>query len=133
MQENMINKAIVYETLKKIMASDFSQIPLKGSLTEGEDSLVSLLIHDIFGAEILKTRKNKYWHFYNRIDGERLDFTGSEPKRSVGNIRFEDIPATPDETSDYVDQVDYSRFFMQFIRAFEETVGLDKYRAGLPA
>ncbi len=129
----MINKAIVYEALRKIMVSDFSQTSLNGSLTVGQDSLISLLMHDIFGAEILKTRKNKYWHFYNRIDGERLDFTGSEPQRSIEKVRFEDIPATPDETSDYVDQVDYSRFFMQFVRAFEETVGLDKYPMGLTA
>src|ERR1035437_7277495 len=95
--------------------------------------LLSLLIHDIFGGEILKTHTKKYWHFYNRIDGERVDFTSSKNGKSTIANSFEDIPSTPDETHDYFDQVDYSTFLMRFVRAFEETVGLDKYRSGLPA
>jgi hypothetical protein len=93
----------------------------------GQDSLISLLIHDIFGGEILKTHKRKNWHFYNRIEGERVDFTGSEVKFDRDAI-FEDIPSTPDETYDYIDQTDYTTFFTKFVRTFEEKVGLDKYQ-----
>ena len=69
----------------------------------------------------------KDWHYYNRIDGERVDFTGSEIKKSPRDTRFEDIPSSLDETNDYIDQADYSTFFMGFVRAFEESVGLKKY------
>jgi hypothetical protein len=89
------------------------------------------MIHNIFGGEILKTHMKKSWHFYNRIDGERVDFTGSESLKSAGVTRFEDIPSTPDETNDYIDQTDYTTFFMKFVPAFEETVGLDKYSHSL--
>jgi hypothetical protein len=116
----MFNKNLVYEALNRSQTSD-----------PGQDSIISLLIHDVFGGEILKTHKKKNWHFYNRIDGERVDFTSK--KKSAGINVFEDIPATPDETYAYVDQVDYSTFFMRFVRAFEETVGLEKYRSGLRA
>lgn len=93
---------------------------------DDEDSLISLLIHDIFGGEILKTHKKRGWHFYNRINGERIDFTSSEfGKFSVDN-RFEDLPSTPDETYNYFEQEDYASFFMRFIWAFEEAVGLEK-------
>jgi hypothetical protein len=114
----MLNKNVIYEALK----SSLTAYP-------GQDSTISLLIHDVFGGEILKTHNKKKWYFYNRIDGERVDFTLK--KKSTGMKVFEDIPATPDETYDYIDQVDYSTFFMKFIRAFEETVGLEKYRTHL--
>jgi hypothetical protein len=116
----MFNKNVVYEALKRSQTAD-----------PGQDSVISLLIHDIFGGEILKTHKKKNWHFYNRIDGERVDFT--EKEKSAGVILFEDIPVSPDETYAYIDQVDYSTFYTRFIRAFEETVGLEKYRTGLSA
>jgi hypothetical protein len=89
------------------------------------------LIHDFFGGEILKTHKKRGWHFYNRINGERIDFTRSETSKSSGNVLFEDIPATPDETQKYFAQEDYSTFLMKFVGAFEERVGLKKSRLGL--
>jgi hypothetical protein len=113
----MFNKKVVYEALKQSQSPD-----------TGQDGLVSLMIHDAFGGEILKTHKKKKWFFYNRIDGERVVFA----KTAKSNV-FEDIPSNPDEINDYFDQADYSTFFLRFVRAFEETVGLDKYRTGLTA
>jgi hypothetical protein len=99
-----------------------------GDPSTGQDTIISLLMHDIFGAEILKTHSKKDWHFYNRIEGEVVDFTAHGGKKSAANTRFENIPSTPAETSDLVDQNDYSTFLMSFVRAFEETIGLDKYK-----
>jgi len=121
---------IVYEALKRSLAPDSSRKLTPENQTNGQDGLISLLIHDVFGGEILKTHKKKDWHFYNRIDGERVDFTKSEIKELIGVTKFEDILSTPDETYDYFDQEDYSTFFMKFVRAFEETIGLDKYNPG---
>jgi hypothetical protein len=129
----MLNKMIVYEALKRSELPESNTRLTPYQHTSGQDSLISLLIHDIFGGEILKTHLKKSWHFYNRIDGERFDFTGSESLKSAGVVRFEDIPSTPDETSDYIDQADYTTFFMKFVRAFEETVGLENYRHSLSA
>jgi hypothetical protein len=92
------------------------------------DTLISMLIHDIFGGEILKTPEKGYWHFYNRIAGERIDFTASKARESLEKNRFEDIPSSPDETRSYFAQEDYSDFLMRFIRVFEEAVGLGNYR-----
>jgi len=125
----MVNKVVVYEALKRSETPDSNSGLTSFLKSSGQDSLISLLIHDVFGGEILKTHKNKNWHFYNRIDGERVDFTkAGEPVEKNG---FEDIPSNPDEI--FFDQDDYSTFFMRFVRAFEETVGLDKYRPGLTA
>jgi hypothetical protein len=123
----MLNKKIVYQALELSQAQDDKR---SAGLAKGEDSLISLLIHDVFGGEILKTHLRKNWHFYNRIEGERIDFTTTG--KSAKTI-FEDIPTTPDEPYGYVDQIDYLRFLERFVRAFEETVGLDKFRPGLSA
>ena len=126
----MFNKKVVYEALKGSLELESDRKLTPDNRPIGQDSLISLLIHDIFGGEILKTHKRKNWHFYNRIEGERVDFTGSEVKFDRDAI-FEDIPSTPDETYDYVDQTDYTTFFTKFVRTFEEKVGLDKYQTSV--
>jgi hypothetical protein len=125
----MFNKIVVYEALKRSAITETDSRLYPSLKIGGQDRLVSLLIHDVFGGEILKTHKNKSWHFYNRIDGERVDFT--KIRKPVKKNDFEDIPSNPDEI--FFDQDDYSIFFMRFVRAFEETVGLEKYRPGLSA
>jgi hypothetical protein len=120
----MFNRQIIQKALKQTWDQDSIPGGYPDKSDDVRDSVTSKLIYDIFGGEILKTRKKKKWHFYNLIDGERIDFTGSEPKSSANN-RFEDIPSSPEETFNYFAQEDYSNLFMKFIRIFEEAVGLD--------
>lgn len=116
---------VVHEALKKSRTPEVR--------ADDQDSLISLLIHDIFGGEILKTHKKRGWHFYNRINGERIDFTSPELGKSSDHNRFEDLPSTPDETYNYIEQEEYAIFFMRFIWAFEEAVGLEKSHPGYTA
>ena len=44
----------------------------------GQCNVTSLLLNDLFGAEILKTPLPDGDHFYNRIGGERLDLTDGQ-------------------------------------------------------
>lgn len=116
----IFNSSVVHKALKK---SRNQKIP-----AIYQDSLISQLIHDIFGGEILKTRWKRGWHFYNRVDGLRVDFTKSETSKSSKAKKFEDIPATPEETSACFENEQYSFFLMNFVRSFEEIVGLNKYK-----
>ena len=123
----MFDKMIVYEALKNCQPEGSS--PSKQWFDPDEQaSLISLLIHDIFGGEILKTHVKRGWHFYNRIEGKRLDFTSPEMNNSISDNQFEDIPSTPDETYAYFEDEEYSIFLMRFLAAFEEAVGLDRNR-----
>ena len=126
----MFDKKIMLEALKRTL--EWGNIPVSAPKSPPVvlDTEVSLLIHDVFGGEILKTHrhKKKGWHFYNRVDGERIDLTTPDSEKCTDETCFEDIPSTPDEVINYYEKVDYSTFFIKFIRAFEETVGLDKYR-----
>jgi hypothetical protein len=126
----MFNRMVVQEALKNSLAIDNGPALTQTKSDASQNTVISLLIHEIFGGEILKTHMKKGWHFYNRIDGERIDFTQTEISKSNEEKLFEDIPSTPDETHKYFEQEDYSTFFMRFVMAFEETVGLEKYQTG---
>ena len=123
----MINRRIVQTALKRTwgLNKNTGLVPVNPAVNKS--SLISQLIYDIFGGEILKTHKKRSWHFYNRINGERIDFSTSGTKRlSYGN-HFEDIPASIDEINNYFEQEQYSPFYMRFVREFEETLGLENF------
>jgi hypothetical protein len=63
----------------------------------GQCSVTALVLHDLFGGEILKTRVRNLWHFYNRINGDIHDFTCSQ---FVQPIEHEHIQATWEEAMD---------------------------------
>lgn len=111
------------EIVQKALNS--SKAPRESEMNQ--DSLISKLIHDVFGGEILKTRIRRGWHYYNFIDGKRIDFTYPNKSKPAGKTHFDDIPANPDETCENFEQVEYLNFFMRFIWAFEEAIGLEKY------
>lgn len=117
-ENQMIYFMAVYESLK---SSVTPEVPLKD-----QDSLVSRLIHDFFGGEILKTPIKNGWHFYNRIDGLRIDFTRPDFAKSMKESNFVDIPSAPDETYCFYEEEEYSSFLMRFVRAFEDVIGLKK-------
>jgi hypothetical protein len=121
---------IVHEALKRSIEFDNRNAVLPVKAPADQSTVISQLIHDIFGGEILKTHKKKNWHFYNRIDGERIDFTLPETDISTEENAFEDISSTPDETHKYFEQEDYLTFFIRFVMAFEEIVGLKTYQSG---
>jgi hypothetical protein len=124
----MFKKRIVQTALKSTFGLDINPGLIPDNPVVDQSSVISLLIYDIFGGEILKTHYKRGWHFYNRINGKRIDFTRSKTSKSSGAKRLEDIPSTPDETYNYFEKEDYSTFFIKFIRTFEEAVGLKKYR-----
>lgn len=44
----------------------------------GQCNVTAAVIHDLFGGDILRTPIDDIWHYYNRIDGRRFDFTDSQ-------------------------------------------------------
>ena len=123
----MFDLKLVREALMKSLVDDSSALLLPVNPAKGQDSIISMLIHDIFGGEILKTRKRKGWHFYNKVECLRIDFTSSEIEMQKKAESFEDIPCSSSEIKNYFAMEDYSSFFMRFVQAFEEAVGLKKY------
>ncbi|MDO7907510.1 hypothetical protein Q5741_13955 [Paenibacillus sp. JX-17] len=44
----------------------------------GHCGVTSLVVQDWLGGDIHRTSMENSWHYYNRIDGEILDFTASQ-------------------------------------------------------
>jgi len=125
----MINRRIIQTAMNRARRSENNPgLNLHRSTVE-QSSVISQLIYDIFGGEILKTHRRKSWHFYNRVDGERIDFTKSEIKDLAPDNHLEDIPVSADEIHNYFEQEQYIPFYMKFIREFEETMGLEDRRS----
>jgi len=121
----MTDKMVIQTALNRAWRFDKSPELTPDKTAINKSSVISQLIFDIFGGEILKTHKRKGWHFYNRINGERIDFAKSERKTSAPDNLFEDIPANINEIHNFFEQEQYLPFYMRFIREFEETIGLD--------
>ena len=124
----MVNSKVVQKALKKTLALENNPGLKSKKPAVDQSGIISQLIYDTFGGEILKTGLEQGWHFYNLIEGKRVDFTRSKIVRSSGSNDFADIPSTPDETINYFEKEDYAALSTRFISAFEEVVGLRKYR-----
>lgn len=70
----------------------------------GQCGVSALVAHDVLGGEILKTRWGEIWHFYNRIDGRRVDFT---ERQFAAPIAYDDAPSDRDEAFGDTNQAQY--------------------------
>ena len=60
----------------------------------GQCSLTALVVQRLLGGEILKTRVGGAWHFYNRVEGQVIDFTAEQFEELP---EYLDLPATQAE------------------------------------
>jgi hypothetical protein len=60
----------------------------------GQCSVTALVVQDLLGGSILKTKIGHDWHFYNSLDSQRIDLTESQ---FATPISYEDLPASRTE------------------------------------
>ncbi len=71
----------------------------------GQCGVTALVINDLLGGNILRTEVEGQWHFYNRIDSERYDFTS---KQFNFEIDYQDIESNRDEAFADTNEFQYS-------------------------
>lgn len=64
------------------------------SPARGQCGVTSLVVQDLFGGEILKTPTPDGMHFYNRVNGDRIDLTQAQ---FATLPHYRDLPATRGE------------------------------------
>jgi hypothetical protein len=82
--------AEVQRTLRKAWSLSTASQWTASNPAAGQCNVTSLLIHDLFGGELLKTPLPAGDHFYNRIEGTRYDFTSSQFDQPIA---YADLPA----------------------------------------
>ena len=60
----------------------------------GQCNVTAVVIHDLYGGEILQTALSDVVHFYNRVAGRVVDLTDSQ---FTSPITYDDAPATRTE------------------------------------
>ncbi|MEM7057707.1 MAG: hypothetical protein AAF557_08970 [Pseudomonadota bacterium] len=77
----------------------------------GQCNVTAAVIHDIFGADVLRTRYPGFWHYYNQIDGKRMDLTDSQFTRPNARFdppeQYEDVETTRDAAMEGIPQREY--------------------------
>ncbi|HDX9588191.1 TPA: hypothetical protein ROX98_001130 [Bacillus pseudomycoides] len=71
---------------------------------KGQCGVTSLVVHDFFGGEIMKTKVPEGWHFYNRINGKRYDFTASQ---FLEEVTYMNVPSNSEEAFADTNEMQY--------------------------
>ena len=125
---SLFDWAAVREALRRTISTGSGPAIITDEAMKTRDVEISVLINEVFGGEILKRHNGRGWHFYNRVNGECIDLTGREvadfSEKSGSGTSYQ----APEDTSGYFEQNDYTKFFLRFVSAFEETVGLGNYQ-----
>ncbi|MEO1306668.1 MAG: hypothetical protein AAFV38_01720, partial [Pseudomonadota bacterium] len=72
------DEAGVRMALRKAWSIETAQQWSAENPANGQCNVTAALIHDLFGGEVLRTRMKGIWHYYNRINGVRMDLTDSQ-------------------------------------------------------
>jgi hypothetical protein len=84
----------------------------------GQCNATALLVNELFGGELLKTPLPEGDHFYNRIDGQRYDFTDSQFDQP---ITYSDLPATRPDAGRGATEVELAALRSAFQSAFDSS------------
>lgn len=71
----MINPDEIGQKLLKSWSLRTSSKYTVDNPSRGQCSVTAIVIQEVYGGKILKTPVDGQWHFYNRIHGQRYDFT----------------------------------------------------------
>lgn len=88
-----------------------------GRPARGQCGVTALVVHDALGGTILKTIIGGQAHFYNMVDGERLDFTADQFDAAP---TYDDIPATREEAFADTNLAQYRALSSAFRTAYDQ-------------
>lgn len=85
---------------------------------KGQCGVTALVVHDIFGGEIMKTNTIGGWHFYNKIFGQRYDLTDSQFSEP---IQYKDIDSNRDEAFLDTNESQYHYLYQSVYNHFKKS------------
>lgn len=95
-----------YRKLREAWSTETGRQWRSDNPAAGQCSVTALVVQDELGGEILKTDVNGAWHFYNQIDGRRVDFTVSQFDSPIG---YDDVTSNRLEALDDTSAAQYQR------------------------
>ncbi|EHL74973.1 hypothetical protein CN423_27625 [Bacillus cereus] len=95
----------IYEALIKSWSIETSSKWTIENPAKGQCGVTALVVQDIYGGEIKKTKVREVWHFYNFIDGQRFDFTENQFN---GKLNYMDVESNRKEAFADTNEKQYS-------------------------
>ena len=89
-----------------------------GNPARGQCNVTALLVNELFGGEMLKTPLPEGDHFYNRIDGKRVDLTESQFEAP---ICYHDLPSNRIEALAGTSPLHYRALQRAFADSYSKT------------
>ncbi|MCU5375869.1 hypothetical protein OCA08_01740 [Bacillus cereus] len=95
----------IYEALMKSWSIETSSKWTSENPAKGQCGVTALVVQDICGGKIKKTKVGEEWHFYNCINGHRFDFTESQFNE---NLNYLDVNSNREEAFADTNEKQYS-------------------------
>ncbi|RAT07279.1 hypothetical protein A6E27_10125 [Bacillus cereus] len=95
----------IYEALIRSWSIETSSKWTTENPAKGQCGVTALVVQDIYGGEIKKTKVREAWHFYNFIDGQRFDFTEAQFNEK---LNYMDIESNREEAFTDTNEKQYS-------------------------
>ncbi|MCM2979905.1 Uncharacterised protein [Niallia circulans] len=83
MENNSLKIKQIEEALHKSWSLESSSKWSEDNPAKGHCGVTTLVVNDILGGEIKKTKLPDGWHFYNVLNGKRYDFTASQFREAI--------------------------------------------------
>jgi xanthine dehydrogenase iron-sulfur cluster and FAD-binding subunit A len=108
----MIDEKFITEVLLECWSIKSSSLWTKENPAKGQCGVTALVINEIYGGEILKTKlPNNKWHYYNFINGKSYDFTKSQFEN---DIEYQDVASNRVEALTDTNEEQYNFLFNDF-------------------
>ncbi|EEM96885.1 hypothetical protein ACFVXR_08935 [Bacillus thuringiensis] len=100
-----VKRKQIYEALIRSWSIETSSKWTIENPAKGQCGVTALVVQDIYGGEIKKTKAREAWHFYNFIDGQRFDFTEAQFNKK---LNYMDIGSNREEAFADTNEKQYS-------------------------
>ena len=117
------NENLVRNALEQAWSRETAVQWSKENPANGQCNVTSVVIFDLFGGDILRTRYPEFWHYYNRVDGQRLDLTDSQFTRPGARFTapesYDDVVATREQAMHGIPEREYDALRYALLKALD--------------
>ncbi|HDR7515291.1 hypothetical protein AB1I92_05585 [Bacillus mobilis] len=106
----------IYEVLIKSWSIETSSKWTSENPAKGQCGVTALVVQDICGGKIKKTKVGEEWHFYNCIDRQRFDFTETQFNES---LNYWDVESNQEEAFADTNEKQYSILKEKIMKEFK--------------
>ncbi|ALQ67532.1 YunG family protein [Bacillus thuringiensis] len=111
-----IKRKRIYEALIKSWSIETNSKWTIENPAKGQCGVTALIIQELCGGEIRKTKIGEVWHFYNIVDEERYDFIWSQFSEK---LNYMDIESNREEAFADTNEKQYSILKEKLMKEFK--------------